>query len=401
MNFQQHILDPREVAHLIAVRRAIHAEPELSHQEFATKALIMRELEQVGLSDITSVGPTGFAIDIRGERPGPERRIGIRADMDALPIHETAAVPFASTKAGVMHACGHDSHTAMVLAAALWLRRHPERFAGRVRCLFQHSEETLPSGAREFVAQGLAQDLDVILGIHVDPMLPTGLVSAPAGPFACSSDHFDVVIAGRSAHGGRPHEGIDAIGAAASFLQEMSKISAHNADPMVPLVVTAGRIAGGVAHNVIADRAVIGGTIRAGGIEVRNTAHRRLEEIGAGLGSLHGVKIVVTIREDAPLLANDPEVSSLVRDAAVKVAGNRTILSAAGMWSASDDFAYFSNAKPGTYFRIGVRNEEKGFVHPLHHPDFAIDEDALEIGAAILIQSTLDALAPERQFHRQ
>lgn len=400
MSFRQHILEPKDVEHLIAIRRVLHAEPELSHQEFATRELVAEELAKAGLTELVPVGPTGFAIDIPGERPGPRRQVGIRADMDALPIHETAAVPFSSTRPGVMHACGHDSHTAMVLAAALWLKRHAGDFSGRVRCLFQHSEETLPSGAEQFVAQGLAQDLDLVLGIHVDPTLPAGLVSAPAGPFACSSDHFDVVISGRSAHGGRPHEGIDAIGAAATFLQEASRISAHNADPMVPLVVTAGRIAGGTAHNVIADRVAIGGTIRAGGIDVRDIAHHRLREIGQALGMLHGVKAQVTIREDAPLLVNDAAVAALVRDAAVKVAGNQTILSDAGMWSASDDFAYFSNARPGAYFRIGVRNEAKGFVHPLHHPDFAIDEEALPIGAAILIQSTLDALSPEPKSHR-
>jgi len=400
MDFRQHILEPKDVEHLIGIRRAIHAEPELSHQEFATRARVAQELAKAGLRELVPVGPTGFAVDIVGERSGPTRQVGIRADMDALPIHETAPVAFSSTRPGVMHACGHDSHTAMVLAAALWLKRHATEFSGRVRCLFQHSEETLPSGAQEFVAAGLAADLDLVLGIHVDPMLPTGLVSAPAGPFACSSDHFDVAISGRSAHSGRPHEGIDAIAAAASFLQETSRISAHNADPMVPLVVTAGRIAGGTAHNVIADRVTIGGTIRAGGIEVRDTAHRRLKEIGTAIGMLYGVSVDVTIREDAPLLSNDAEVAALVRDAAVKVAGNGTILSDAGMWSASDDFAYFSNARPGTYFRLGVRNEAKGFVYPLHHPGFAIDEDALPLGAAILIQSTLDALCAEPKSHR-
>ncbi|MBK1865141.1 M20 metallopeptidase family protein [Aestuariivirga sp. YIM B02566] len=393
MQFRQDLLDHPQREHLLDIRRAIHAEPELSHQEFATSARVARELRRAGLDRFTPVGPIGFAVDIAGTGTGSARKIGIRADMDALPIHETAQVAFPSRRPGVMHACGHDSHTAMVLETALWLQHRRDRFAGTVRCLFQHSEETLPSGAREFVTAGLADDLDMVFGIHVDPMLPCGQIAAPAGPFACSSDHFDVVLSGRSAHGGRPHEGIDAIAGAVTFLQEANRISAHNADPMMPLVVTAGRISGGTAHNVIADRATIGGTIRAGGTQARDIAHLRLHEIAKGLETLHGVTASVTIREDAPLLSNDAGVAAIVREAAVKVCGDKAILSQSGMWSASDDFAYFSNVKPGTYFRLGVRNEAKGVVHPLHHPDFAIDEDALALGAAVLIQSALDALA--------
>jgi amidohydrolase len=393
MGFQQHLLDRRQVNHMLTVRRAIHAAPELSHQEFATSALAMRELQEVGLTEFTRVGPTGFAVDILGRAAGPAKRIGIRADMDALPIQETAAVPFPSSHTGVMHACGHDSHTAMVLETAIWLHSHADQFAGRVRLLFQHSEEALPSGAQQFVAAGLATDLDMVFGIHVDPMMDTGLVSAQPGAFACSSDHFDIAISGRSAHGGRPHEGLDAIAAAVTLLHEANRITAHNADPMVPLVITAGMISGGTAHNVIADHVVIGGTIRAGGGPSREVAHRRLREIAEGVGVMHGVSVNVTIQEDAPLLSNDAKVAALVRNAAVKVTGGVSVLSDAPMWSASDDFAFFSNVAAGTYFRLGVRNEASGIVHPLHHPGFAIDEDALEIGAAVLVQSALDALA--------
>lgn len=393
MAFKQTLLGRDHVERMLDIRRAIHAEPELSHAEFATRALVLKELEQEGLTAIQPVGPTGFAVDVVGRGDAGDRAVGLRADMDALPIQETANVPFRSRRAGVMHACGHDSHTAMVLAAGCWFQRNAERFGGRVRLLFQHSEETLPSGAEQFVAAGLARDLDTVLGIHVDPMIDTGRVSAQPGPFACASDHFDVTICGRSSHGGRPHEGVDAIAAAVTFLQEANKIRAHNADPMVPLVITAGTIAGGTAHNVIADHVAIGGTMRSGGQAVREGAHRRLLEIARGLEAMHGVTAEVTIAEDGPLLVNDAGVAALVRAAAVKVVATTEVLSDAPMWSASDDFAYFSNVVPGTYFRIGVRNEAKGCVHPLHHPDFAIDEDALEIGAALLIQATLDALA--------
>jgi len=393
MPLRQAILHREQVDHMVAMRRAIHAEPELSHQEVQTRKRVVDELKANGLIDLVSVGPVGFSVDIIGEGKGPLRSVGIRADMDALPIQEAACLPFRSIVPGVMHACGHDSHTAMVLEAGIWLKRHAADFAGRVRLLFQHSEESLPSGAQEFVAAGQADDLDLVLGIHVDPMIGAGLISAQPGAFACSSDHFDVIVSGKSSHGGRPHEGLDAIAAAATFLQEINRISAHNADPMTPLVVTAGRISGGTAHNVIADKVSIGGTIRAGGQHVRETAHRRLREIACGMEHMLGVSIEVNIEEDAPLLCNDAHVAALVRNAAVKVCGTTEILSDAPMWSASDDFAYFSNAVSGTYFRLGVRNEAKGFVHPLHHPNFAIDEDALEIGAAVLVQATLDALA--------
>lgn len=392
MKFQQTLLDRPLVDQMVGVRRAIHAEPELSHQERKTKAKVLHELGKAGITSIVPVGPTGFAVDIVGLAPGAGRTVGIRADMDALPLQETADVPFASRTPGVMHACGHDSHAAMVLATAVWLQKNTDRFAGRVRFYFQHSEESLPSGALEFVEAGLVRDVDVVLGIHVDPLLDTGLVASMAGVFACASDHFDITVSGRASHGGRPHEGVDSIAAAATILQELNKIAAHNADPMVPLVVTTGRISGGTAHNIIADRVEMGGTIRSGSAEVRAIAHRRIREIAEGVGRMHGAAVEVDIREDAPLLVNDERLAALVRTAATKVAGTDKILSDAGMWSASDDFAYFSNAAPSLYFRLGVRNEAKRAVFPLHHPDFSIDEDALAIGAAVLVQSTLDSL---------
>lgn len=391
MTIEQHLLDRGDLQHMLEVRRAIHAEPELSHQEIKTRALVLSELDRAGLFQRKFVGPTGFCVDIVGKGGG--RSVGIRADMDALPIQETCELPFASKRTGVMHACGHDSHTAMVLESALWLSRNTHLFNGRVRFFFQHSEESLPSGAQQFVESGLVDDIDIVLGIHVDPLLGAGLIAAAPGPFACSSDHFDVVISGRSAHGGRPHEGADAIASAVTFLAELNKVSAHSANPMVPLVVTAGMISGGTAHNVIADRVTIGGTVRAGDADVRAVAHRRLREIATGISAMHATVVEVAITEDAPLLINDPSVARLLQASAAKAAGAAAVSPNAPMWSASDDFAYFSNLKPGTYFRLGVRNEHKGFVHPLHHPRFAIDEDALAIGAAVLIQATLDVLS--------
>lgn len=392
MVLAQNLLDRSLVERIMRVRREIHAEPELSHQETKTKARLLRELESIGITAIVPVGPTGFSFDIVGQAAGPDRMVGIRGEMDALPIHEAADVPFASRNPGVMHACGHDSHTAMVLGCALWFQENLASFPGRVRFYFQHSEEDLPSGAKEFVEAGLADDVDAVLGIHVDPLLQTGMVASPAGVFACSSDHFDIVITGRASHGGRPHEGVDAIATAATLIQEINKIVAHNADPMVPLVVTVGKVSGGNAHNIISDRVQIAGTIRSGQAEVRSLVHRRLRKIASVVAQMHDASAEVSIAEDGPLLINDERVASIVRAAATKVTGTTSVLSDAGMWSASDDFAYFSNVAPSTYFRLGVRSEAKDAVFPLHHPNFSLDEDALGIGAAVLVQAALDHL---------
>jgi|SRR5688572_26850966 len=387
-------IEPDVLDKMIELRRQIHRLPELSHKENATRGIIQEALISEGLANFHPVTETGFSVDILGERNCGGRSIAIRADMDALPIQEQTRLPFRSEIDGVMHACGHDTHSAMAFAAAAHLNRNRAAFSGLVRILFQHSEEDLPSGAKQFLDAGRLDDCDAVLGIHVDPELPAGKIAVRAGTYACSSDHFDIAVAGRSCHGGKPHQGVDAIGAACSLVCELTKIRSHNTSPLVPLVVTVGMVSGGTAPNIISDRALIRGTIRAGDEEVRKVAHKRVTELANGVALMHGASCTIAIMEDAPVLINDAGMAELVQRTAREI-GGQAALEDAPMWTASDDFAYLSADRPGVYFRLGVRNAAKNCDHPLHHPLFSVDEDALSIGAAVLARAAETYLLTE------
>jgi len=392
-------IDSDICADIIRVRRQLHQNPELSHQEYDTKALIVAELAKAGINAITPVGDTGLIVDICGSR-SDGRTIAIRGDMDALPIQEKIALPFASRNEGIMHACGHDTHSAMVLGVAFYVQRYRDRFPGRVRLLFQHSEEDLPSGASQFVEAGCMEDVDAVMGIHVDPMLPSETIAVRSGIYACSSDHFDIRVEGRSCHGGKPHEGVDAIAIACSIITEINRIRAHNIDPIVPLIMTVGIIRGGTACNVVSDEVILRGTIRAGSAAVRKIAHRNLQRIAVSVAEMHGGHAFIDIAEDAPLLANDTGMAELIRRSTLEVGGDSRFIDAP-MWTASDDFGYLSDVKPGVYFRLGAGNEDLGFTHPLHHPEFAVDEASLPFGTAVLIHAAstfLRAEAPSAQL---
>ncbi|HLH50053.1 MAG TPA: amidohydrolase, partial [Roseiarcus sp.] len=250
---------------MIAARRHIHAHPELSNEEHETQTFVMRWLREQGVGEARAAAGTGAVIDIVGTAGASNRKVAIRADIDALPIFEQSGVPFASRRPGVMHACGHDAHTAMGLATAALLHRLRSRFSGAVRMIFQPAEEAEPLGGRRIVEEDrLLEDVDAAIGIHVDPYLETGRLGASPGSFTLASDIFNIVIKGRSAHAARPNEGIDAIAVGASIVSELQKIVSRETDAFDPLVVSITGFAGGGAYNVIADRVELRGTIRSG-----------------------------------------------------------------------------------------------------------------------------------------
>lgn len=393
-------IDPDICAEVLRVRRHLHCHPELSHQEFTTKQVLTTELLNAGVSNFTPVSDTGFYVDIEGN-PSSGRAIAIRGDMDALPIQERTGLPFASCNDGIMHACGHDTHSAMAFGAALHFHRNRATFAGRVRMLFQHSEEDLPSGAYQFVEAGCMDGIDGVLGIHVDPLLPSVSVAVRPGVYACSSDHFEIRVEGYSCHGGKPHEGVDAVAIAATIVTEINRIRAHNTDPLSPLIMTVGMFNGGTACNIVSETAVLRGTIRAGSAGVREIAHRNVRRIASAVAEMHGGKAEVDIDEDAPLLTNDPTMAELIRQTTIDVGGEDRFIDAP-MWTASDDFGYLSDVKPGVYFRLGVGNADLGFTHPLHHPEFAVDEASLPLGTAVLVNAATRFLqneAPTKRPH--
>ena len=368
---------------LIVLRREIHGWPELSNDEHETSRRVRARFEANGIEAIRPVLGTGLLVDVTGSAGADVRCIAVRADLDALPIQEETGLEFASRNVGVMHACGHDSHVAMVYAAAVSLARRRDRFAGTVRFIFQPAEEAEPLGGRAMVEEGHIDDVDAVIGIHVDPSIEAGKIGVRAGPFAASADEIDITVHGKAGHGGRPHEGVDAIAIAAGIVQELQKIPARQKDPAVPLVISIGRISGGTVRNIIAGEVVMEGTIRTMDESVRAFAHERIEAIATALARAHGGGAEVVIRRGEPVLENDPAMVALVKAAGDDVGGEGTVLDVAP-WTAADDFAFYTKVKPCVYFRLGVGNAAKGCVHGLHHPAFRIDEDALPLGAAVL-----------------
>ncbi|MEW9617852.1 M20 family metallopeptidase [Shinella sp. S4-D37] len=368
---------------MIEIRRHLHRNPELSNAERETQAYLRQVLEEAGLGPVRPVAGFGLAVDIVGTAGPSNRKVVIRADIDALPIVELSGEPFTSERPGVMHACGHDAHAAMGYAAAVLLHGRRQSFSGTVRLIFQPAEEAEPLGGRRVVAEGLLHDVDAAIGIHVDPYTPTGRIAVGAGPYTLACDIFDVVVTGNSAHAARPSDGIDAIAVACSMVTELQKIVAREIDPYDPLVISVTGIEGGGAYNVIAAEARLKGTIRSGHEETRQKAWRRLRQVLEGVAATHGATVAVDLQRGEPPVVNAPEMVEIVRQAGAAVVGADKVLSAPG-WTAADDFAFYSERCPSVYFRLGIRNAEAGAIHPLHHPRFRIDEAALPQGAAVL-----------------
>jgi amidohydrolase len=273
----------------------------------------------------------------------------------------------------------------MGLAAAAALHRTRDSFSGAIRIIFQPAEEAEPLGGRRVVREEkLLDDVDAVLGIHVDPYLETGKIAAASGPYTLASDIFDIVVHGRSAHAARAFEGVDAIAISASIIAELQKLVSRETEAFDPLIVSVTGVQGGGAYNVLADKVALKGTIRSGSKETRKRAHDRIETIAKGIASAHGGSADISIVQGEPPVQNDAEMVQLVRAAFADLYGPEAFASLPG-WTAADDFGFYSEIKPAVYFRLGVRNETEGSIYPLHHPKFRIDEDAMSLGASTLV----------------
>jgi amidohydrolase len=372
------------IERMIEVRRHLHRHPELSNAEEKTQAYLKSALEKEGITGVREVAGYGLAVDIVGTKAPSNRKVAIRADIDALPITEESGVDFTSTNPGVMHACGHDAHSAMAFATAAHLHRARDSFGGTVRLIFQPAEEAEPLGGRRVVEEGLLDDVDGAIGIHVDPYTASGKIAVGSGPYTLASDIFDVIVTGASAHAAKPSEGVDAIAAACAMVSEIQKIVARETDPYDPLVVSITGIEGGGAYNVIADKVHLKGTIRSGSEATRQRAQRRLGEILQGVAQSHQAKVELKVVRGEPPVVNDAELTQIVSDSAAASFGEENVLKAPG-WTAADDFGFYSEKRPSVYFRLGIRSEEEGSVYPLHHPKFRVDEAALPVGAITLV----------------
>lgn len=379
-------------AKVIEIRRRIHQYPELSNQEHATQKLVERELRQGGLENIQHVAGTGLVVDIEGARPG--KRLVLRADMDALPIQEDRPdLDFASAHDGVMHACGHDAHTAMLLGAAMMLYDARQQLQGCVRCVFQPAEEAEPLGGRAIVADGVLDDADAALALHIDPDIEAGCIGINDGAMLAGGIEFTLLVKGRSAHAARPERGIDSIYIAACIVQVLQSIASRQVNPMEPFVLTLGKIHGGTAKNIIAEQTIIEGTARVLSERLRESVPKLILNTARSIAAAHGASVELDINFGEPVLENDPSVNELTRRAAAKVVGADKIIELPVGSMGSEDFAFYTQKLPGAMFRLGVCAKNDAEPYPLHHPRLNIDELALPVGIAIFVEATRDFLS--------
>ncbi len=372
---------------LVAWRRRFHAHPELSFEERETAAAVAEELAGLGLPVARPV-PTGVVAEVRGAA-GPV--VVLRADLDALPLQEENRVEYASRRPGVMHACGHDGHAAILLGAATVLAGLQGALPGTVRLVFQPAEEKPPGGARAMVEAGVLAGVRAAVGFHLWSDLPVGTVGVREGPAMAAADEFRVEVAGRGGHGAQPHQAVDACLVAAQIILNLQTIVSRRVNPLRPAVVSVGRVTAGHAFNVIAPRASLEGTVRSLDEDTRALLHRELARVVEHTCALAGAEGRVEVFGGYPPVVNDGAVTEAVRRAAVQAVGRESVLEPEPLMG-GEDFAYFAREVPSCYFLLGARNEARGIVHPHHHPRFDLDEDALPVGVEVLVRAALALL---------
>ena len=378
---------------VVADRRYLHTIPELGLDLTRTSAYVLERLKAIGVSDIeTGIAVTGMTALIHGTKPGAGKVALIRADMDALPILEANDVEYVSTNPGKMHACGHDAHTSMLLGVAQLLMERRDQFSGTVKLLFQPGEEG-PGGAKPMIEAGVLENphVDAVFGLHVAQDLDLGVIETRPGPLMAASDRFNVVIQGKGGHGASPQLAIDPIVVAAQIVVTLQSVLSREIDPVDPAVVTVGKILAGEASNVIPDSAELRGTVRSFNPATRDRLAERVTTIIEGIATSMGANASIEYKFGYPATINDPAMTDLVRAAAEAVVGSDKLLALEPQMGA-EDFSYFLEQRPGCFFFVGTRNEEKGLVWSHHHPRFDIDEDGMAIGMQVMLHTVLDYL---------
>ncbi len=358
---------------MVQWRRYLHQYPELSFQETKTSQWIFDRLRQWGIEAEKGRRGNQVTATIYGDQPGPT--VALRADMDALPIQEQNQVPYASKVPGVMHACGHDAHTAILLAAAKILHQHRHRLKGKVRLLFQHAEEICPGGALTVIDEGGLDDVDVIYGIHLWTPLPLGTVATRAGAFMASVDEFHIEVKGKGGHGGLPHEAVDSIVIASHLVVNLQSIVSRTVDPIESCVISVGSMKAGDSFNAIAEMCHMNGTVRTFNASIRKKVNRQIERIAHHTASMFGAEAKVDYEWGYPPLMNDRHEVERVLRIGAKLFGEDRIRSDM-MVMAAEDFAYYLQKVPGCFFFIGAGLQPDPVPH--HHPAFDIDERAMK-----------------------
>lgn len=374
---------------VVAWRRKLHQEPELSFHETRTAGFVAETLAGFGGLDISRPTATSVVARLIGKSGGPV--LAMRADIDALPIQEANEHGFVSTSPGVMHACGHDGHTAMLLGAARVLASRRGELRGEVRFIFQHAEELPPGGAADLVAAGVMDNVDLVIGAHLWLPLPFGQVGVKSGALMASPDTFRIVIEGAGGHAAMPQLTVDSIAIAAQVVTNLQHVVSRAVDPLASAVVSVTRISGGTAANVIPGTVELEGTVRTFDPALRERIPQLMERIIAGVTSAHGARYRWTYERGYHPVLNDEQATDLLRRSVVRALGASALTEAVPTMG-GEDFSAYQQRAPGAFFFVGARNEERGIVHPHHHERFDLDERALDYGTRIFVAAAEEYL---------
>lgn len=367
---------------VINVRRHLHANPELSFQEYKTSAFVKARLDELNIS-WQPMADTGVVAFIKGDQPS-EQVVALRADMDALPINETNHVDYASKNNGIMHACGHDVHTSSLLGAARILASIKNKFGGTIQLIFQPAEEKLPGGASLMIKAGVLNAHPMaILGQHVSPMIDAGKIAIRKGKFMASMDEISVVVRGKGGHGAQPHQNIDPVMIAANILIALQQIVSRTANPLVPTVLSFGKVIANGAINVIPDEVYMEGTFRTLDETWRSKAHQLMKKMAEDIAESMGGRCDFKIVRGYPFLINEEKLTEQVRSFAEQYLGKENVMET-DIWMAAEDFAWYSQAADACFYLLGIRNKEKGIESSLHTSAFNIDEDALAMSTGLM-----------------
>jgi amidohydrolase len=374
-------LQPR----LVEWRRHLHQRPELGFQEQLTAEFVSQRLREWGIPHQTGIAKTGIVATIDSGKPG--RVLAIRADMDALPIQEENKVPYRSLHDGIMHACGHDGHTAIALGTAWYLSQHRHSFTGTVKIIFQPAEEG-PGGAKPMIEAGVLRNpnVDAIIGLHLWNSLPIGTAGVRSGALMAATETFYCTIQGKGGHGAIPHQTVDSIVVAAQVVNALQTIVARNVSPLESAVVTVGKFHAGTAVNVIADTAEIGGTVRYFNPALGKLLPQRLEQIIAGVCASQGASYELKYKPLYPAVINDAAMAELVRSVAASAIEPPAGIVPECQTMGGEDMSFFLQEVPGCYFFLGSANLSMNLAYPHHHPRFDFDETALGMGVEIFVR---------------
>jgi len=376
---------------IVALRRHLHANPELSFQEYETAAFVKKQLDAMGVS-WQAVANTGVLATITGKLPSREV-IALRADIDALPIQEQNNLPYASKTANIMHACGHDFHTSSLLGTVHILNRLRDEFGGTVKFFFQPGEEVLPGGASHMIRDGVLENpkVNAVIGQHAMPRIEVGKIGIRKGKHMASMDSLFVRVIGRGGHGAQPNLNIDPVVIASHIIIALQQIVSRMAHPGDPTVLSFGKVIANGAINVIPDEVYMEGTFRAMNEAWREEAHKRMTKMAVDIAESMGARCEFTIQRGYPFLINEERLTEKVREYAIDYLGHENVLDE-DIWMAAEDFAYYSQVTDSCFYLCGVGNKEKGIQSSLHTPTFDIDENALAISTGLMAYIALRRL---------